>query len=113
MNRVTLEEDRRVSVALGIAILIAPLLFAWFTLRPGYSYWARRFSIGYAVLMLLMIACTSAILYSMRGYMAEGQANFDGFRAERQIEHDAAMRNSTDPNGPEGMRHAQSAQDPS
>jgi hypothetical protein len=113
VNRTTLEEDRRVSVALGIAILVAPLVFAWFTLRPGYSYWARRFSIGYAALVLVMLIGSSAILYSMSDYMAVGQVDFDRFRVERQIEHDSRLRNSTDPNGPEGMRHYQTEQDAS
>lgn len=92
--------ERRVSVALALGILLMPLLFAWFTLRPGYTYWARRFSIGYAMVVLLAIIAVGALLFSMRGYIAQGQSTFDEFRVQRQLEHEARMRNSTDPNGP-------------
>lgn len=100
---------RQVSVVLGLAILVAPLFFAWFTLRPGYSYWARRFSVGYAILSTFLIVGMIAILMSMRGHMAEGQAAFDEFRVERELENDAAKRASRDPNGPDGsLRREQS-----
>jgi len=100
---------RQVSVVLGLAILVAPFLFAWFTLRPGYSYWARRFSVGYAILSTFLIMGMIAILISMRGHMAQGQAAFEDFRVEREMESDAAKRTSLDPNGPDGsLRHEQS-----
>ena len=114
MSRTSFQDgEKRVSVALGIAILLVPFVFAWFTLRPGYSYWARRFSVGYAVVAMVMIVGVGVILFSMRGYMAEGQSDFDRFRIQRQIEHDAATRNATDPNGPDAMRHAVPAGDAS
>jgi hypothetical protein len=107
VSRARLQDgERHVGIALGIAILVAPLLFAWFTLRPGHSYWARRFSLGYAALTLLTIVGVGIVLFSMRGYMAEGQADFDEFRIERQIESEAAARRSRDPNGPDAMRRA-------
>jgi hypothetical protein len=33
--------SRRVSIVLGVGILLLPLMFSWFTLRHGYSARAR------------------------------------------------------------------------
>lgn len=47
-------EQRKVSIPLAIGIFIAPIIFAWFTLRKGYSKTARIISFGYLVLILLL-----------------------------------------------------------
>lgn len=47
-------EQRKVSVPLAIGIFIAPIIFAWFTLRKGYSKTARIISLGYLILIFLL-----------------------------------------------------------
>jgi hypothetical protein len=47
--------SRNVGAALGIGILLLPFLFAWFTLRKGYSKFARVLSLGWMFLILLII----------------------------------------------------------
>ncbi len=44
---------RKVSIPLAIGIFIAPIIFAWFTLRKGYSKTARIVSFGYLALAFL------------------------------------------------------------
>jgi len=46
-------EHRKVSIPLAIGIFIAPIIFAWFTLRKGYSKTARIVSFGYLALAFL------------------------------------------------------------
>lgn len=42
-------EKRKVSIPLAIGIFIIPLIFAWFTLRKGYSNLARIVSFGWLI----------------------------------------------------------------
>lgn len=46
--------SRRVGILLGIGIFFIPYIFAWFTLRPGYSTQARAISLGWAGFIILM-----------------------------------------------------------
>lgn len=48
------QSGRQVSLLLGIGILFLPYIFAWFTLREGYSTPARVVSFAWLVLLLLM-----------------------------------------------------------
>lgn len=45
--------SRRVSFRLGIGIFFIPYIFAWFTLRKGYSTQARAVSLGWAGFLLV------------------------------------------------------------
>ena len=51
--------ERRVSARLAIAIYLFPMIFAWFTLREGYTASARMISLGY---MVFTFALTFAVL---------------------------------------------------
>lgn len=51
-NNVT---QKSVSILLGIGIFICPLIFAWFTLRQGYSTLSRVISMVWMVLFLFAI----------------------------------------------------------
>lgn len=46
--------ERKVSVILGIGIFIMPYIFAWFTLRSGYSSTARWISFIWMIFILLI-----------------------------------------------------------
>lgn len=46
-------KNRKVSIPLAIGIFIAPIFFAWFTLRQGYTKTARIISFGYLALAFL------------------------------------------------------------
>lgn len=59
----TIEEDappRRVGILLMIGIFFLPFIFAWFTLRKGYTLLARAVSFGWMVLLILILALTPA-----------------------------------------------------
>lgn len=58
---------RTVSARLTFAIIIAPLVFCWFTLRQGYSGTARLVSIGYALLMVVitMLVLMTFVVFGM------------------------------------------------
>lgn len=43
-------ENKKVSIPLAIGIFLIPLIFAWFTLRKGYSKTARMISFGWLIL---------------------------------------------------------------
>ncbi|MGA6135863.1 DUF4236 domain-containing protein [Acinetobacter dispersus] len=43
--------ERKVSILLGIGIFIMPYVFAWFTLREGYSKPARIISFGWLLFL--------------------------------------------------------------
>lgn len=47
---------RRLGLPLGIAIFLLPLVFAWFTLRPGYSASTRWAVLAYLVVNLCFVA---------------------------------------------------------
>ena len=44
--------ERLVSARLAIAIYLFPMIFAWFTLREGYTTSARVISLGYMIFTL-------------------------------------------------------------
>ncbi|RZG88539.1 DUF4236 domain-containing protein [Acinetobacter sp. WCHAc060033] len=46
--------ERKVSILLGIGILIMPYIFAWFTLRDGYSKLARFISFGWLFFLVFV-----------------------------------------------------------
>ncbi len=46
--------SQRVSILLGIGIFFMPYIFAWFTLRKGYSTQARAISLGWAGFVILV-----------------------------------------------------------
>ncbi len=47
--------DRKVSIILLVGILFIPYIFSWFTLRDGYSVPTRVISIGWMVLILIIM----------------------------------------------------------
>jgi hypothetical protein len=49
------KEVRNFSLLLGVGILFIPYIFAWFTLRQGYSKLARFFSFGWMLLFILLL----------------------------------------------------------
>jgi len=46
--------ERKVSILLGIGIFIMPYIFAWFTLREGYSKSARFISFGWLLFLVFV-----------------------------------------------------------
>lgn len=46
--------ERKVSILLGIGIFLMPYIFAWFTLRDGYSKLARFISFGWLFLFVFV-----------------------------------------------------------
>lgn len=46
--------ERKVSILLGIGIFLMPYIFAWFTLREGYSKPARFISFGWFVFIVYL-----------------------------------------------------------
>ena len=44
--------ERRVSILLGVGIFLMPLIFAWFTLRKGYSTKAKLISFAWLIFTL-------------------------------------------------------------
>lgn len=46
--------ERKVSILLGIGIFIMPYIFAWFTLREGYSKAARFISFGWLLFLVFV-----------------------------------------------------------
>ena len=48
-----LEEQRKVGFWLGLGIFFMPYIFAWFTLRNGYSSRARYVALGWLGIMVL------------------------------------------------------------
>lgn len=53
--------SKSVGAALGIGILLLPFIFAWFTLRRGYSTTARILSLGWmAVVVLISLGAAGA-----------------------------------------------------
>lgn len=54
---------QEVSLLLSLGIFIMPYVFAWFTLREGYSSWARKVSFGWlTVFVIYMIFLFGYIL---------------------------------------------------
>ena len=49
-------ENKKVSIPLAIGIFLIPLIFAWFTLRKGYSKTARMISFGWLILGFVAFA---------------------------------------------------------
>lgn len=45
---------RKVSILLGIGIFLMPYIFAWFTLREGYSKLARFISFGWLLFLIFV-----------------------------------------------------------
>jgi len=43
-------------VLLGLGIYIAPYIFAWFTLRPGYPRWYTIVSFTYAAFLVVSVS---------------------------------------------------------
>ncbi|WP_201526111.1 MULTISPECIES: DUF4236 domain-containing protein [Psychrobacter] len=52
IDTVTAHAQRRVSILLGIGILLVPIIFAWFTLRQGYSTVSRAISMVWMVIVI-------------------------------------------------------------
>lgn len=46
--------ERKVSILLGVGIFVMPYIFAWFTLREGYSKPARFISFGWLLLLVFV-----------------------------------------------------------
>ena len=46
--------ERKVSILLGIGIFMMPYIFAWFTLREGYSKSARFISFGWLLFLVFV-----------------------------------------------------------
>ncbi|OTG93581.1 hypothetical protein B9T24_14010 [Acinetobacter sp. ANC 4654] len=46
--------ERKVSIILGIGIFLMPYIFAWFTLRKGYSKPVRFISFGWLLLLVFV-----------------------------------------------------------
>lgn len=46
--------ERKVSILLGIGIFLMPYIFAWFTLREGYSKPARFISFGWLLFLVFV-----------------------------------------------------------
>ena len=46
--------ERKVSILLGMGIFIMPYIFAWFTLREGYSKSARFMSFGWLLFLVFV-----------------------------------------------------------
>lgn len=46
--------ERKVSILLGIGIFMMPYIFAWFTLREGYSKSARYISFGWLLFLVFV-----------------------------------------------------------
>lgn len=46
--------ERKVSILLGIGIFLMPYIFAWFTLRKGYSRFARFISFGWTIFLVFV-----------------------------------------------------------
>jgi hypothetical protein len=52
-------EQKSVGAALGIGILLLPFVFAWLTLRKGYSKVARIVSLGWMALIVIVLVFSS------------------------------------------------------
>lgn len=50
----TMSASRQVSQILMIGIMFFPVIFAWFTLRSGYSWRARGMALGWLVLSIMI-----------------------------------------------------------
>ena len=48
-------QQRPVSIWLGIGIFLVPIIFAWFTLRQGYSTLSRVISMAWLLMVLFFI----------------------------------------------------------
>lgn len=53
-------ENKKVSIPLAIGIFLIPLIFAWFTLKKGYSTQARVLSFGWLALGFIAFALVPA-----------------------------------------------------
>ncbi|WP_411676723.1 DUF4236 domain-containing protein [Acinetobacter pittii] len=49
------QRNRSISILLGLGILLMPYIFAWFTLRTGYSSTARWISFIWMILVLIIV----------------------------------------------------------
>ena len=47
-------ENKKVSIPLAIGIFVIPIIFAWFTLKKGYSNTARLVSFGWLLLAIVV-----------------------------------------------------------
>ena len=50
----TADESRRIGLPLMIGLIVLPLIFVWFLLRPGYANSTRVAAFAYALLGPLM-----------------------------------------------------------
>ncbi|SHO57855.1 hypothetical protein [Vibrio quintilis] len=48
--------DKKVSIGLGIGIVLIPLIFSWFTLRKGYSGKAKIISFSWLAISILVVS---------------------------------------------------------
>ncbi|WP_419819938.1 hypothetical protein [Acinetobacter sp.] len=47
-------ENKKVSIPLAIGIFVIPIIFAWFTLKKGYSNTVRIVSFGWLLLAIVV-----------------------------------------------------------
>lgn len=73
-------QTRKVGFWLGLGIIVAPYIFAWLTLREGYSKTARRIAIGWAAFFIGMYAIAGISYLAMS---PQERAKLDQERAEK------------------------------
>lgn len=47
--------SRKVGVGIGLGIVVVPIVFAWFTLRSGYSKFVRATAFGWLGLLSILV----------------------------------------------------------
>lgn len=77
--------ERKVSIPLGFGILFIPFIFAWFTLRKGYSTKAKAISFIWFVLALLIFKGNTD--KNKTELVNSSQASVEGAPAAPQIEY--------------------------
>jgi len=99
-------EKRALGPMLGIGIVTFPFIFAWLTLRQGYSSLAKRFSFTWLVFYILaymliniLTAPPTEPIVNWADYSPQVKARVDSYIANKdcsgfQTEFDAAADNS-------------------
>lgn len=85
------EEERKVSVALIAGIVVMPYIFAWFTLKKGYSVLARGLSLGWLAASVAIIAFAPEAPKKTEAPNTEPREKITGAQDERK-----AFANSSD-----------------
>lgn len=55
-NSENIEEEKSVSIFLGIGIFLIPIIFSWFTLRKGHTKKAKIISFAWLVIIIIMFS---------------------------------------------------------